>query len=175
MAVKLLKCALFSLSQNCGISIRVILAKMELKRKYQLHPDIDLFVRLSSWHETTGASYQKAKKQITEGQPHNSRRRYKVIIAAQETKSDKSGLGAGGDFFIQLNKDFKIRRAFAVWLSPDAQGRTPFKVSPKLAKLMATRRHISALAIDSQAVDPSKLPVRNSINARMLCDLLFRN
>lgn len=81
---------------------------------------------------------------------------------------------AGEELFIRLHADFNIRRAYAVWLSPDVQGRSPFQISPNLAAFLSKTPSASALSIDSRALHPSAAPATNSINARLLADLLFR-
>jgi len=141
-----------------------------IARKYFVHPDMDLFLRLSSWHEK-GETYTDVKNDIKNGYSE-MRRRYKVFVPAQVTPT-KSLIG-GEDLFIQLFSDFDIRRGFAVWLNPDRSNRQPFAISAKMAAFMSPRRHVSALAIDSLAAHPSADPTKNSINARMLADLLFR-
>lgn len=141
-----------------------------IRRWYEVAPDIELFMRLSSWHEK-GEDYARVKADIT-GNRYNPRRRYKVFVPAQVTPTPT--LVGGEDLFMKIVKDFEIRRAYAVWLSPDRSGRTPFAVSPQLASFMSTRREVSALAIDSLAAHPSAAPQTNSINSRLLADLLFR-
>jgi len=142
----------------------------KIARKYYVHPDIDLFLRLSSWHERK-ETYADVKNDIKNGYS-DVRRRYKVLVPVQVTPSSK--LMGGEDLFIRLFSDFEIRRGFAVWLSPDRYGRQPFGISPKMASFMSTSRHVSTLAIDSIAAHPSAAPTTNSINARLLADLLFR-
>jgi hypothetical protein len=100
------------------------------------------------------------------------RRRYKVLVPAQVTHTDN--LVSGEDLFINLFSDFEIRRGFAVWLSPDRSNRRPFSISKNMAAFMSTRRYVSALAIDGLAAHPSAAPTTNSINARLIADLLFR-
>ena len=145
-------------------------APNRISRKYYVHPDMDLFLRLSSWHEK-GESYRDAKRDIQNGYSE-PRRRYKVLVPAQVTATNN--LVGGEDLFIQLFSDFEIRRAFAVWLSPDRSMRHTFGISQRLAAFLSTRRHVSALAIDSIAAHPSANPTMNSINSRLLSDLLFR-
>jgi hypothetical protein len=145
-------------------------ASPNIARKYYVHPDMDLFLRLASWHEK-GETYTDVKNDLANGYTE-IRRRYKVLVPAQATASGK--LISGEDLFIQLFSDFDIRRGFAVWLDPDRSNQRPFGISPKMATFMSTRRHASALAIDSLAAHPSAAPVTNSINARLLADLLFR-
>jgi hypothetical protein len=141
-----------------------------IARKYYVHPDMDLFLRLSSWHEKN-ESYSDVKNDIKNGDSEMTRR-YKVLVPAQVTPTKK--LVGGEDLFIQLFVDFQIRRGFAVWLSPDRSGRPTFCISPAMAAFMSSHRHVSALAIDSLAAHPSAAPLKNSINARLLADLLFR-
>ena len=141
-----------------------------IRHKYYVHPDIDLFLRLSSWHEKN-ESYSDVKNDIDSGYSE-MRRRYKVLVPAQVTPTDT--LVGGEDLFIQLFADFEIRRGFAVWLSPDRSKRNNFEISPAMVAFMSPRRHVSALAIDSLAAHPSAAPATNSINARLLADLLFR-
>jgi len=141
-----------------------------IARKYDVHPDMDLFIRLSSWHER-GEDYATVKEDISNGYSE-LRRRYKVLVPAQVTPT--ANLVSGEDLFIQLFSDFDIRRGFAVWLSPDRSARQPFQISPKMASFMSSRRYVSVLAIDSLAAHPSAAPVTNSVNARLLADLLFR-
>ena len=141
-----------------------------IRRRYLVAPDIELLVRLSSWHEK-GKTYTQVKRDITNG--HTSpARRYKVFIPAQVSPTPK--LVGGEDMFMQLMADFDVRRAYAVWLSPDRSARKPFALSARFATFMSKRREVSALAIDSVALHPSAAPVTNSINARLLTDLLFR-
>lgn len=142
----------------------------KIAQRYDVHPDIELYMRLSSWHEAKG-DYDDVVADITRGH-RDARRRYKVLVPAQVTATDT--LVGGERMFRHLCRDFAIRRAFAVWLSPDRSGRTPFGVSPAMAHFMATRRWVSALAIDGLSAHPSAAPVTNSINARLLADLLFR-
>lgn len=141
-----------------------------IARKYYVHPDMDLFLRLSSWHEKN-ESYTDVKNDIKNGYSE-MRRRYKVLVPAQVTPT--KNLMGGEDLFIQLFADFDIRRGFAVWLSPDRSARQTFGISPTMAAFMSPRRHVSALAIDSLAAHPSAAPGTNSINARLLADMLFR-
>lgn len=141
-----------------------------IARKYYVHPDMDLLLRLASWHEKNDR-YADVKCDIKNGYS-DMRRRYKVLVPAQVTPT--GNLIGGEDLFIQLFSDFVIRRGFAVWLSPDREGRQPFSISQKMAAFMSTRRYVSALAIDSLAAHPSAAPTTNSINARLLTDLLFR-
>lgn len=141
-----------------------------IRRNYAVHPDVDLLVRLSSWHERQ-ENYTTVKSDLRAGHVDPARR-YKVLAAAQVTKTAK--LMSGEDMFMQLHADFDIRRSYAVWLNPDVPGRTPFGISPKLAGFLSSRRSASALAIDSRALHPSVSPAANSINARLLGDLLFR-
>ncbi len=141
-----------------------------IARKYYVHPDMDLFLRLSSWHEK-GENYTDVKTDIKNGYS-DMRRRYKVFVPAQVTPT--KNLMGGEDLFIKLFADFDIRRGFAVWLSPDRSARQAFGISPTMASFMSSRRHVSALAIDSLAAHPSAAPATNSINARLLADLLFR-
>lgn len=145
-----------------------------INRHYEVDPDMELFLKLSSWHETK-KTYQDVKNDITSGKRHSDRR-YKVFAAAQVTStlSPTGGLMGGEDLFIELFKDFSIRRGFAVWLNPDRSVRTPFTISPKLSSFLSANRKASALAIDSLALHPSAAPAFNSINARLLADLLFR-
>jgi hypothetical protein len=145
-------------------------ASNKIARKYYVHPDIDLFLRLSSWHEKH-ESYADVKSDIQNGYS-DVRRRYKVLVPVQVTPTDN--LVGGEDLFIQLFSDFQIRRGFAVWLNPNRSTRQRFQISPNMAAFMSTRRHVSALAIDSLAAHPSAAPTTNSINARLLADLLFR-
>lgn len=145
-------------------------APNKIRQNYQVHPDMDLFLRLSSWHEK-GQSYSDAKRDIKNGYL-DIRRRYKVLVPAQVTATNK--LVGAEELFIRLFSDFDIRRGFAVWLSPDRSKRRSFVISKKFAAFLSTRRHVSALAIDSIAAHPSANPVKNSINSRLLSDLLFR-
>jgi hypothetical protein len=141
-----------------------------IARKYYVHPDMDLYLHLSSWHERD-ESYMDVKKDIENGYS-DVRRRYKVLVPAQVIPT--ANLIGGEDLFIKLFSDFEIRRGFAVWLSPDVLHRQTFGISPAMAAFMSTRRYVSALAIDSLAAHPSAAPTTNSINARLLVDLLFR-
>lgn len=138
--------------------------------KYHVHPDMDLYVRLSSWHEKD-RTYTEVKKDIANGYS-DPRHRYKVLIPAQVTATPK--LVSGEDLFIRLHSDFDIRRSYAVWLNPDRSTRSPFSVSATFAHFISTRRHVSALAIDALTLHPSAAPITNSINSRLLCDFLFR-
>lgn len=141
-----------------------------IARKYHVHPGMDLFVRLSSWHER-GETYATVKTDLANGYS-DLRRRYKVIVPAQVTKTAK--LVSGEDLFMRVFQDFDVRRGYAVWLSPDRSSRTPFQLSPAFSSFLSANRHASALAIDSLALHPSAAPKANTINARMLGDLLFR-
>jgi hypothetical protein len=141
-----------------------------ITRKYYVHPDMDLFLRLSSWHERQ-ETYTVVKSDLENGYV-DLRRRYKVIVPAQVTKTAK--LMSGEDLFIRILQDFEVRRAFAVWLNPDRTGQTPFALSPAFASFLSGCRHASALAIDSLALRPSAAPKTNTVNARLLADLLFR-
>lgn len=141
-----------------------------IRRNYNVRPDVDLLVRLSSWHERD-ETYAQVKADIRASQT-DPKRRFKVIAPAQVAATGK--LMAGEDLFIRLHADFNIRRAYAIWLSPDVQGRTPFQISPTLAAFLSKTRSASALSIDSRALHPSAAPTQNSINARLLADLLFR-
>ncbi|XYD09628.1 hypothetical protein R1A27_03430 [Methylobacterium sp. NMS12] len=141
-----------------------------IKRKYYVHPEMDLYMRLSSWHER-GKSYPDVKNDIVNG-ISSPRHRYKVFVPAQVTATAK--LMSGEDLFIQLFSDFSIRRGFAVWLSPDRSSRHPFAISAKMKAFMANRRYVTALSIDSLAAHPSAAPPQNSVNSRLLADMLFR-
>ena len=141
-----------------------------IARKYHVHPDMDLFVRLSSWHER-GETYTTVKTDIANGYL-DPRRRYKVVVPAQVTKTAK--LVSGEELFIRLHQDFDIRRAYAVWLDPDRSTRKPFQLSQTFANFLSGHRHASALAIDALALHPSAAPKTNTVNARLLADLLFR-
>ncbi len=76
-----------------------------IRHKYYVHPDMDLYMRLSSWHEKN-ETYTDVKSDITNGYSE-MRRRYKVLVPAQATCTDK--LLGGEDLFIQLFADFEIR------------------------------------------------------------------
>jgi hypothetical protein len=141
-----------------------------IARKYYVHPDIDLYLRLASWHEKK-ESYPDVKRDIENGYS-DLRHRYKVLVPAQVTPT--GNLIGGEDLLMKLFSDFDIRRGFAVWLSPDRSSRQTFAISPQMATFMSTRRYVSALSIDSLAAHPSAAPATNSINARLLADLLFR-
>jgi hypothetical protein len=141
-----------------------------IARKYEVHPDMDLFMRVSSWHEMK-KSYSDVKRDIRNGYS-DIRRRYKLFVAAQISATPK--LIGGEELFIRLFSDFDVRRGVAVWLSPDRTGSKPFALSRRFANFMSRRRHVSALAIDSLARHPSADPKKNSINSRLLADLLFR-
>ncbi len=141
-----------------------------IAHRYEVHPDIELYLRLMSWHEAK-STYDDVVGNITRGHK-DARRRYKVLAPAQVKATDR--LISGERLFRKLCRDFAVRRAFAVWLSPDRLGRRPFRVSPQMKHFMETRRWVSALAIDSLAAHPSAAPVTNSINARLLADFLFR-
>lgn len=142
-----------------------------IARRYDVHPDIELYVRLSSWHEK-GKDYEVVRGDIA-GAATGGRKRLKVIAPAQITPTDNLPFGAE-DLFIKLCTDFEVRRGFAVWLSPRADGDQAFRIGSKLARFMGSRRHLSALSIDARAGHPSGQPDSGSINARFLCDLLFR-
>src|SRR5258706_8147323 len=73
-------------------------APNKIARKYQVHPDMDLFMRLSSWHEKN-QSYTDAKRDIKNGYL-DIRRRYKVFVPAHVAATKK--LVGGEDLFIQL-------------------------------------------------------------------------
>jgi hypothetical protein len=139
-------------------------------KKYYVHPDMDLYIRLSSWHEKN-ENYTDVKSDLTHGYS-TLRHRYKVLVPAQVTST--SELLGGDDLFTRILNDFDVRRAYAVWLNPDRSNRRPFALSQAFAKFMSSRRYVSALAIDSLALHPSAAPKTNSINARLLSDLLFR-
>ncbi|MBX3493610.1 MAG: hypothetical protein KF899_11665 [Parvibaculum sp.] len=141
-----------------------------IAKKYYVHPDIDLYVRLSSWHEK-GKQYPDVKSDLESGYIE-FRRRYKVLVPAQVTGT--SALVGGENLFIKIVSDFDIRRAYAIWLSPDRSDQRPFGLGEEFAEFMTRHRHISALALDSLALHPSKEPKKNSINERLLSDLLFR-
>lgn len=144
-----------------------------IAHRYEVHPDMELYLRLMSWHEA-GDVYEDVIEDLTNGH-RDARRRYKVLVPAQVTATELIG---GDRLFRRLCRDFAIRRAFAVWLNPDCSRLTPprprFGVNPAMARFMATRRWVSVLAIDSLAAHPSASPVTDSINARLLADLLFR-
>ncbi|HWG18680.1 MAG TPA: hypothetical protein VN678_12505 [Acidobacteriaceae bacterium] len=142
----------------------------KIDHKYEVHPDIDLYLRLSSWHEK-GQTYSQVKRDLRFGYS-DGRRRYKVFVPAQVTPTDK--LVGGEELFMRLFSDFEIRRGFAVWINPDRLGRTAFAISPEMAEFLSTRRHVSALAIDGRAAHPGAAPAKNSVNARLIADLLFR-
>jgi hypothetical protein len=118
-----------------------------------------------------GKDYNDAKNDILN---HHKKpeRRYKVFVPVQVTATQN--LVCGEELFIKIMNDFNVRRGFAVWLSPDRSSRSSFSLSPTFAKFMLKRREVSALAIDSLALHPSADPSANSINARLLTDLLFR-
>jgi hypothetical protein len=141
-----------------------------IARKYYVHPDMDLFMRLASWHEKN-QDYAVVKRELRNGYL-DIRRRYKVFVPAQVTPTSK--LIGGEDLFMQLFTDFDIRRGFAVWLDPDRSSRRLFGLSARFAAFMSTRRHVSSLAIDSLAAHPSPSPATHSVNARLLADFLFR-
>jgi len=141
-----------------------------IARRFNIDPDIELLVRLSSWHER-GEDYNTVKADLKNGFS-DPRRRHKAIVAAQVTRTPN--LVSGDDLLMQILADFDVRRAYAVWLSPDCSGRSPFKLSSAFASLLSTNRHVSALAIDAEALHPSAAPKANTINARLLADLLFR-
>ncbi|MBX9616153.1 MAG: hypothetical protein K2X25_11210 [Caulobacteraceae bacterium] len=141
-----------------------------IRRNYEVHPDVDLLVRLSSWHER-GESYAQVKADLKAGHT-DPKRRYKVIAPAQVSATSK--LAAGEDLFIKLHTDFDIRRSYAVFLHPNVAGGPAFQVTSNLASFLSKTRSASALAIDSAALHPSASPAANSINARLLADLLFR-
>ncbi len=84
-----------------------------IRNRYKVHPDMELFLRLMSWHEA-GSSYEDLVNDITNGH-RDMRRRYKVLIPAQVNPTDR--LESGEILFRRLFRDFHIRRGFAVWLS----------------------------------------------------------
>jgi hypothetical protein len=141
-----------------------------IRQTYDVHPDMQLYVRLSSWHEKK-ESYLRVKRDIRSGHT-DPRRSYRVFIAAQVTATKK--LIGGEELFMRLFDDFEIRRGFAIWVSPDRSDRSPFRLTPQFARFMSTRRYVSALSIDGLALHPSAAPASNSINARLLADFLFR-
>lgn len=141
-----------------------------IKRYYQVDPGMELFLRLSSWHEK-GDDYQKVKRDIRRNH-WDKTRRYKVLVPAQVTATPK--LVAAELLFQRILHDFQVRRAFIVWLSPDRSNRHFGGLSPSLAKFLSQHREASSLAIDSLALHPSASPSQNAINSRLLCDLLFR-
>ena len=142
----------------------------KIARTYLVPPDSELFVQLASWHER-GENYAKAKSDILHAQT-DPRRRFKVLVPAQVTAT--ASLPAGDELFIKLMADFKVRRGYAVWLDPDRLSRRPFGLSTNFAAFLSKHREASALAIDGSALHPSAAPTTNSINARLLCDFLFR-
>jgi hypothetical protein len=142
-----------------------------IANRYLVGPDIELYVRLTSWHEAD-QDYAKVRSDIQNNRQEPARR-YKVFMPAQVTRTAK--LIAGPDLFIKLATDFDVRRAFAVWLDPDRSSRTPFALDPGFARWLSAHREASALAIDGLALHPSASPATNSINARLLTDLLFRS
>ena len=178
--------------QNAGKSnqIRTIFEEYELgsglggyptssniKSRYLVGRDVELYVRLSSWHEK-GQDYTRLKSDLT-SHHRCAERRYKAIIPLQisatvPTDDGQKGLAGGEDLVIKILKDFDVRRSFVVWLNPDVSRRKPFEISPKMAKFMSKRPSLSVLAIDSLALRPSAAPTTNSINSRLLADLLFR-
>jgi hypothetical protein len=141
-----------------------------IANRYLVGSDMELYIRLTSWHEAD-QGYAKVKKDIenNRGEPN---RRYKVFVPAQVTRTAK--LIAGPDLFKKIVADFDIRRAYAVWLNPDRSARSPFVLDPGFAGWMSKHREAGALAIDGLALHPSASPAANSINARLLADLLFR-
>ncbi|WP_104668769.1 hypothetical protein [Ensifer adhaerens] len=145
--------------------------KRAISRHQLVAPDMELFIRLSSWHERKH-NYQTVKNDITNGKRHPDRR-YKVLVAAQ-VKPTRQLPMTGEELFMKLFADFSIRRGYAVWLNPDRTGQKPFAISSKLAAFLSSNRRASTLAIDSLALHPSASPGTNSINARLLADLLFR-
>lgn len=142
-----------------------------IARRYIVPPDIELYLRLASWHERS-ENYAQAKSDIINGRQELSRR-YKVFVPAQVSKTAK--LVGGEELFIKLMVDFKVRRGFVVWLSPDRSDRRPFSLSARFSAFMSNHREVSALAVDSHALHPSASPSSNSVNARLLTDLLFRS
>lgn len=141
-----------------------------IARSYEIHPDIELYMRLSSWHERD-ESYAEVKRDLKNGWMKRNKR-YKVIAPAQVNGTSK--LEDGEELFMRILSDFEVRRGFAVWLDPDCSERKNFALSPKMASFLSNHRNVSALAIDSLALHPSASPKANSINARLLADLLFR-
>jgi hypothetical protein len=142
-----------------------------IKRHYIVGSDTQLFLRLASWHEK-GENYEDAKADIESGFRYPERR-YKVLVPLQITKTD--ALEDGESVFRRLLTDFNCRRAFAIWLSPNREGTRVFQLTPTMARFLSKNRHASALAIDAAALHPSADPPANSINARLICDLLFRS
>ena len=179
--------------QNAGKSsqIRTIFEEFELHPFYGGYPtssniasrylvgrDVELYVRLSSWHEK-GEDYATLKSDLKSAQRCPDRR-FKALIPLQVSPTHPNGEGAKGlasgeDVFIQILKDFDVRRSFGIWLNPDRNTRKPFTVGPKLATFMSKRPSISVLAIDSLALRPSVSPTMNSLNSRLLADLVFRS
>lgn len=141
-----------------------------IKRYYQVDPGMELFLRLSSWHEK-GEDYQKVKRDIRRNH-WDKRRRYKVLVPAQVTATPK--LVAGELLFQWIVRDFQVRRAFIVWLSPDRSARHFGGLSTALSQFLSQHREASSLTIDSLALHPSASPAQNAINSRLLCDMLFR-
>lgn len=141
-----------------------------IKERYLIKSDIELYLRLSSWHEKK-ENYEQLKGDI-EKHHQEKDRLYKVFVAAQVSATDE--LVAGEEIFQNIVRDFDVRRGFAVWLNPDRSERRSFEVSPSFASFMSTRKEISALAIDSLALHPSKAPKTNSINSKLFADMLFR-
>src|SRR5208282_6708031 len=58
-----------------------------IARKYYVHPDMDLLLRLSSWHEKN-KTYDDVKEDISNGYS-DGRHRYKVLVPAQVTPTAK--------------------------------------------------------------------------------------
>jgi hypothetical protein len=141
-----------------------------IPNRYLVGPDIELYVRLTSWHEANHG-YATVRSDIINNR-RDPKRRYKVFLPAQVTGTAK--LVAGQQLFMRIVADFDIRRAYAVWLNPDRSSQTPFGIDPGFASWMSVHREASAMAIDGLALHPSASPAVNSINARFLTDLLFR-
>ena len=83
-----------------------------IANRYLVGADIELYIRLTSWHEAE-QDYAKVKQDIIKAR-QEPKRRYKVLVPAQVTPTRQ--LVAGPDLFRKIATDFDVRRACAVWL-----------------------------------------------------------
>lgn len=141
-----------------------------IQRTYLVDPDIELYVRLSSWHER-GENWSQIKNDLQTAQT-TPRRRFKAIVPLQVSATQS--LSAGEKVISRLISSFNIRRTYAVWLDPAVSGQRNFAFSSSFLSILSTDRSISTLSINSAALHPSANPAQNAINARLLVDLLLR-
>lgn len=136
---------------------------------HKIGPDILLYVRLTSWHETKKV-YPEVVADIQKHAP--AKRRYKVLAPVQVTAS-KYGLAGAEELFMKLMRDFRVRRGLLVWLSPNVKKTDSIAISKDLANFLS-KSNASSLTIDSNIRNPAIKTKVNNINARLICDFLFR-